>query len=308
VPPLLVLTGPTGTGKSDWAVRLAETLPIEIVSMDSALVYRGMDVGTAKPERALRARIPHHLIDILEPTQAYSAGRFVADATAIAQDIRARGRIPLIVGGTMLYLRALRAGIAELPQGSPELRREIDARGAREGWPALHAELVRLDPVAASRIHPNDPQRIQRALEVCYLTGRPLSSLQSATVPGAQHIVRWALAPASRSVLHQRLEQRLKRMLEQGFVSEVEKLRARGDLTAQHPAMRAVGYRQLWAYLDGACTLAEATERALAATRQLAKRQLTWLKADRELRWIAPEASQAFEIWRQDATAVLASA
>jgi len=183
---LLVLTGPTGTGKSDWSVRLAESLPIEVLSMDSALVYRGMDIGTAKPDRALRARIPHHLIDILEPTDAYSAGRFVAEATALAQEIRARGRIPLVVGGTMLYLRALSAGIAPLPRGSAPLRDSIDERAAREGWPALHAQLARLDPIAASRIHPNDPQRIQRALEVWYLTGRSLSSLQSATAPASR--------------------------------------------------------------------------------------------------------------------------
>jgi tRNA dimethylallyltransferase len=300
-PPVLVLTGPTGTGKSDWAVRLAEELPIEVVSVDSALVYRGMDIGTAKPDRALRERIAHHLIDILDPAQSYSAGQFVADATRLIGEIRERGRIPLLVGGTMLYLRALAAGIAELPRGSSELRDAIDARGAREGWPQLHAELARVDPEAAARIHPNDPQRIQRALEVIHLTGRPLSELQRATqsaVPG--RIVRWALAPADRTVLHARIAQRLAQMMERGFLSEVAALHARGDLTARHPALRAVGYRQLWAHLSGEYGLEEAVQRALAATRQLAKRQLTWLRSDPAIRWVDPHSDGAFGAWKTE--------
>jgi tRNA dimethylallyltransferase len=300
-PPVLVLTGPTGTGKSDWSVRLSEALPIEVVSVDSALVYRGMDIGTAKPDRALRARIPHHLIDILDPAQTYSAGQFVADASRLIGEIRARGRVPLLVGGTMLYLRALVTGIAELPRGSSELRGLIDARGAREGWPQLHAELARLDPEAAARIHPNDPQRIQRALEVIHLTGHRLSQLQRATqsiVPG--RIVRWALAPADRSELHARLEQRLARMMEQGFLNEVAALHARGDLTARHPALRAVGYRQLWAHLNGEYGLADAVQRALAATRQLAKRQITWLRSDPAVRWVDPRADGAFDAWKNE--------
>jgi tRNA dimethylallyltransferase len=297
--PVLVLTGPTGTGKSDWAMRLAEELPIEVVSVDSALVYRGMDIGTAKPDRALRERVPHHLIDILDPAENYSAGQFVADANRLVTEIRERARIPLLVGGTMLYLRALAAGIAELPRGSPELRDSIDARGAREGWPQLHAELARLDPEAAARIHPNDPQRIQRALEVCYLTGRPLSELQRATQSAiAGRIVRWALAPADRSALHGRLEQRLAHMIDRGFLEEVEALYGRGDLTARHPALRAVGYRQLWAHLSGEYGLEEAVQRALAATRQLAKRQLTWLRSDPAVRWVDPHADGAYETWK----------
>ncbi len=294
----IVLTGPTGAGKSDWAARLAEELPLEIVSVDSALVYRGLDIGTAKPDAALRARVPHHLIDILDPAEAYSAGQFVADCERLLREIRARGRIPLLVGGTMLYLRALLQGIADLPRGSAALRRSIDERAAREGWPGLHAELARLDPDAAARIHPHDPQRIQRALEVCYLTGQPLSRLQRTAGARPRRLPRFALAPSDRAVLHRRIAARLSRMMDRGFLAEVRGLHARGDLTARHPALRAVGYRQLWAHLEGQYGLEEACGRALAATRQLAKRQLTWLRADRATRWIDPDASGAFENWK----------
>jgi len=297
-PPVVVLTGPTGSGKSAWALRLAEELPVEIVSVDSALVYRGMDIGTAKPSPEVRARVPHHLIDILDPEESYSAGRFVADAVALIADIRTRGRIPLLVGGTMLYLRALTAGIAALPRGTGEIRAAIDARAAAAGWPALHAELAGLDPEAASRIHPHDPQRIQRALEVCYLTGRPLSQLQRTTRAAlSEPILRWALAPADRSVLHGQIARRFERMMQQGLLEEVARLRARPGLTAQHPAMRAVGYRQLWAHLAGQARLADAVARALAATRQLAKRQMTWLRSDRGVRWIDPQQADAYERW-----------
>ncbi|HEY2591148.1 MAG TPA: tRNA (adenosine(37)-N6)-dimethylallyltransferase MiaA [Steroidobacteraceae bacterium] len=297
----VVLTGPTGVGKSEWALRLAEELPVEIVSVDSALVYRGMDIGTAKPDARVRARIPHHLIDIRDPAEVYSAGEFVADSTRLIAEIRSRGRLPLLVGGTMLYLRALVRGIADLPRGSAELRQAIDARAAVAGWPSLHAELSRLDPHAAARIHPNDPQRIQRALEVCLVAGVPLSALQRSTrSPLEAQLPRWALASADRAALNERLAKRLARMMEEGFLAEVERLRSRPDLTARHPALRAVGYRQLWAHLDGAYALDEARARALAATRQLAKRQLTWLRSDRELRWIDPHAPGAFETWKND--------
>ena len=290
----VALTGPTAAGKSEWAERLAASLPVEIVSVDSALVYRGLDIGTAKPDRALRARIPHHLIDIRDPIESYSAGEFAADCTRLIAEIRGRGRLPLLVGGTMLYLRALLDGIADLPRGSPALRREIEERAAREGWPRLHAELARLDAEAAARIHPNDPQRIERALEVCYLSGRPLTDLQRAHRYRKVCVSSFAVVPADRARLHRRIADRWAAMMERGLLGEVERLYARADLTARHPALRAVGYRQLWAYLAGECKLDEACERALCATRHLAKRQLTWLRADRRVRWFDPEDRGAF--------------
>ncbi|HXZ60850.1 MAG TPA: tRNA (adenosine(37)-N6)-dimethylallyltransferase MiaA [Steroidobacteraceae bacterium] len=279
---MFLLSGPTGAGKTDWAIGLAESAPIEIVSVDSALVYRGLDVGTAKPTREVRARVPHHLIDICDAAENYSAGRFVSDALECIRDIHARRRAPLLVGGTMLYLRALLDGLARLPPASPELRREIDARAAAHGWAVLHTELARLDPAAAARIAPNDSQRIQRALEVCYATGQPISELQRATSsPLAPFEVRyWMLNPPDRAMLHQRLARRLELMMAGGFLDEVRRLRDRGDLTSAHSSMRAVGYRQLWAHLEGQYDLPEAQRRALAATRQLAKRQLTWMRAD----------------------------
>jgi tRNA dimethylallyltransferase len=297
--PVIVLTGPTGTGKTDWAIRLAEQLPVEIVSVDSALVYRGLDIGTAKPSRELRERVPHHLIDICDAAESYSAGRFVQDAVRLAGEIQSRGRIPLLVGGTMLYLRALWRGIAPLPTASPELRKSIDDRAASVGWSALHAELARLDPIAAARIHPNDPQRIQRALEVCYAAGRPISELQRETrSPLADTpLQNWALVSANRATLHERLERRFHEMMKLGFLDEVAALRARGDLTSEHPAIRAVGYRQLWAYFDGEFSLDEAVRRGISATRQLAKRQLTWLRSEVDLTWINPHEGGAFESW-----------
>jgi len=307
--PVFVLTGPTGVGKTDWAVRLAERAPIEIVSVDSALVYRGLDIGTAKPPKALRARIPHHLIDICDPAESYSAGRFVTDALASIRAIRERGRAPLLVGGTMLYLRALFFGLAPLPKAAPELRAELDARAEKKGWFALHTELARLDPEAARRIAPNDSQRIQRALEVCLSTGRPISELQRGTSsPLADLPVRqWALVPPDRSMLHERLEERFHGMMKAGFLDEVRALRARGDLTARCSSMRAVGYRQLWAHLDGACDLTEAVRRSVVATRQLAKRQLTWLRSMRqqfETRWLDPNTAEVS--WNRDITQELA--
>jgi tRNA dimethylallyltransferase len=299
--PVFVLTGPTGAGKSGWAERLAETAPVEIVSVDSALVYRGLDIGSAKPSRDLRRRLPHHLIDICEPGDNYSAGRFVADATAAIEAIHARGKVPLLVGGTMLYLRALMQGLAQLPEASPEVRRQIDERAAREGWPSLHAELAHLDPVAAERISCADPQRIQRALEVCYMTGRPISELQRDTVSPLKGypVQAWALAP-NRAVLHQRLEARFHAMLTAGFLDEVRSLRARGDLEARHSSMRAVGYRQLWAHLAGEYDLDEATRRGIIATRQLAKRQLTWMRSEQSLEWLDPDVSMLQASWNRD--------
>lgn len=299
--PVFVLTGPTGAGKSGWAERLAQTAPVEIVSVDSALVYRGLDIGSAKPSRELRRRLPHHLIDICDPTDNYSAGRFVADATAAIEAIHARGKVPLLVGGTMLYLRALMQGLAQLPEASPKVRREIDERAARDGWASLHAELARLDPVAAQRISCADPQRIQRALEVCYMTGRPISELQRDTVSPLKGypVQAWALTP-NRAVLHERLEARFNQMLTDGFLDEVRSLRARGDLNAGHSSMRAVGYRQLWAHLAGEYDLEEATRRGIIATRQLAKRQLTWMRSEQSLEWLDPDISMLQASWNRD--------
>jgi len=299
-PPILLLSGPTAAGKSRWAERLALGAPVEIVSADSALVYRGMDIGTAKPSREIRAAIPHHLVDIRDPLESYSAGDFARDALAAIADIEQRGRIALLVGGTQLYLRALTRGLAPLPGASLQLRASIDARARELGWPALHAELARLDPEAATRIRPSDSQRIQRALEVCLASGRPMSELQRDTRPplAGRRLLHWALIPADRGVLHDRIRSRFLRMLEQGLLQEVEALRNRGDLSAQLPAMRAVGYRQLWQHLEGRATLAEAAERAVAATRQLARRQLTWIRAEPAAMPVDPDAPQALENWR----------
>jgi tRNA dimethylallyltransferase len=298
--PVFVLTGPTGVGKSDWAIRLAREAPVEIVSVDSALVYRGLDIGSAKPPYGLRERIPHHLIDICEPTESYSAGRFVADATACIAQIHARRRVPLLVGGTMLYIRALLYGLAPMPQGFPEIRAQLDERAVQEGWPALHAELRRVDPQAAARIAPPDSQRIQRALEVYYATGRPISELQRATVSpiAGLRLKYWALAPTERAVLYERLSGRFLSMMAAGFLDEVRGLRQRGELTARHPSMRSVGYRQLWAHLDGEYGLEEAEQRGIFATRQLAKRQLTWLRAEKTARWLDPDTGETS--WNRD--------
>jgi tRNA dimethylallyltransferase len=296
--PVLILTGPTGSGKSDWAMRLSRQWPVEIITVDSAQVFRGMDIGTAKPDRAARAAVAHHLLDILDPAQTYSAGQFAQDAVRLIGQIRARRHIPLLVGGTMLYLRALRQGLAQLPRASREHRQAIDAAAAQQGWPALHAQLARLDPQAAGRIHPNDAQRIQRALEVCQLTGQTLSGLQAHSPAALQEPAPiWALVPEPRSILHERIVDRFKQMMAQGFLEEVRSLHDRGDLTAEHPSMRAVGYRQLWQYCNGQSTLAAAVEKGVAATRQLAKRQLTWLRGDSTIRVLDPLAPGAFESW-----------
>jgi tRNA dimethylallyltransferase len=305
--PVLILTGPTGSGKSDWAVALAEAAPVEIISVDSAQVYRGLDIGTAKPDRRLRERVPHHLVDICDPAESYSAGRFVTDALAQIEAVQSRRRVPLLVGGTMLYLRALLHGLAPLPQASLEVRSQIDARAAQEGWPVLHAELARVDPEAAARIAPADGQRIQRALEVSYTAGRPISQLQRATVsPLAGRTVRyWMLSPADRPALHQRLERRFAAMMAAGFLDEVRQLRDRGDLTPELPSMRAVGYRQLWAHLAGELTLAQASAQALSATRQLAKRQLTWMRSEPAGTSVDPQAGPVS--WIKDIRAQLGS-
>ena len=283
---VIVLTGPTGSGKSELALQLADALQpqlaVEIISADSVLVYRGMDIGSAKPSMQARARVPHHLIDIRDPAHSYSAGEFVRDAAAAIADIQRRGRLPLLVGGTMLYLRALYDGLAPMPPASLELRRELNAQAALAGWPALHAELAQVDAAAAARIARNDAQRIQRALEVHRLTGVPISRWQQRG-RGARaefHWLRYALLPTERVEWNRHLAERFDAMLRAGLVDEVRALYARGDLHPQHAAVRAVGYRQLWRYCEGASSLGEATQRAIIATRQLAKRQLTWLRRE----------------------------
>ncbi|HEX5047226.1 MAG TPA: tRNA (adenosine(37)-N6)-dimethylallyltransferase MiaA [Gammaproteobacteria bacterium] len=275
------LTGPTACGKTELALELAERIPLEIVSMDSAMVYRGLDVGTAKPSRAKRDRVPHHLIDILDPAEPYSAGRFARDADTAIRGVAARGRLPLLVGGTLLYLRALRDGLASLPRADAELRARLDTEAALAGWEALHARLAAIDPAAAARIAPADRQRIQRALEVHELTGRTLTELQRGPAERTGiEILTIAVVPESRADLGERVERRFDAMVAAGFVAEVEALRRRGDLDPSLPALRAVGYRQIWAHLDGATDWPEARRRAIVATRQLAKRQLTWLRGE----------------------------
>ena len=287
-PPVLFLMGPTASGKTALAVELVRRLPFEIISVDSAQVYREMDIGTAKPDVETRRIAPHRLVDILDPAEAYSAGQFRTDALREIATIQAAGHVPLLVGGTMLYFRALERGLAELPTADPALRARLAAERAEQGGTALHARLARLDPAAAARIHPADSQRIQRALEVYELTGRPLTELcavsRNESLPF--RIVKWIVAPANRQVLHERIEQRFQLMLAQGFVAEVERLRRRGDLNPDAPSMRAVGYRQVWAYLDGRLDEAAMVERGIIATRQYAKRQLTWLRAEAGAVWL----------------------
>jgi tRNA dimethylallyltransferase len=286
-----VLLGPTASGKSALAMRLAQSFPVEIVSVDSAQVYRGMDIGTAKPSAAERRAVPHHLIDLVDPTERYSAGRFRADAIRIAQEIVARNRVPLLVGGTMLYYRALASGLDALPEADPAIRAALDGEAAQKGWPALHQELAKVDPVAAARIKTGDAQRIQRALEVWRSTGRTLSSLQTAPAPALPFELKaFALVPEDRAGLHRRIAARFDAMLREGLVEELRDLRSRHALSADLPSMRAVGYRQAWEFLEGRITQAGLREKGIAATRQLAKRQLTWL---RSLPGLAPAAGLA---------------
>ena len=285
--PAILLMGPTGAGKTELAASLVQQFPLEIVSVDAAMVFRGMDIGTAKPPRELLARAPHHLIDLIDPVESYSAARFLADAETAMRAIESRGRTPLLVGGTMLYFRAFQSGLARLPPADPVIRERLEARASAVGWPALHAELARLDPASAARIRPGDRQRIQRALEVIERTGRPMSAqlaedLRGATRAGDLTVV---LAPADRKVLFECIGLRFEAMLRQGLVDEVAGLRSRGDLHAGLPSLRLIGYRQVWEHLEGATTLGEATERSVAATRQLARRQLTWLRAEPGAGW-----------------------
>jgi tRNA dimethylallyltransferase len=275
----LALLGPTASGKSALAEQLAGRFPLEIVSMDSGLVYRGMDIGTAKPDAALRARVPHHLIDLVAPDESYSTGRWREDALSAVQGIFDRGTTPLLVGGTMLYYRALVSGIDALPQADARIRADIDAEAARSGWPAMHAELANVDPKAAARIAPNDPQRIQRALEVWRLTGKPLSALHGIARPDLPFALKAVALMPERARLHQRIEKRFDDMLRLGLIDEVVGLRSKYRLSAALPSMRAVGYRQVWEHLEGRYDKGTLREKGIVATRQLAKRQLTWLRS-----------------------------
>ncbi|RMF94724.1 MAG: tRNA (adenosine(37)-N6)-dimethylallyltransferase MiaA [Gammaproteobacteria bacterium] len=280
-PLALCLAGPTGIGKTALALALAERLPLEVISVDSAQVYRHMDIGTAKPGPAERAQVPHHLIDIREPWERYSAGEFRRDALRLIGEIRGRGRWPLLAGGTLLYFRALQRGLAPLPPADAALRRRLDAEAAARGWPALHARLREVDPAAAARIEPADRQRIQRALEVFELTGEPISRLQARhPEPPPVEFLSFALLPADRAALYARIERRFAAMLAAGLADELRALHAMPELDGSAPALRALGYRQLWDWADGRCTLAEATARAVTATRRYAKRQLSWLRSE----------------------------
>lgn len=296
-PPCVCITGPTACGKTDLALALAEQFPLEVISMDSAMVYRGMDIGTAKPSPDILAGVPHHLVDILAPTESYSAGRFASDAQEAVERIRSRGRLPVLVGGTLLYLRALRDGLAALPRANPAIRRRLDREAELFGWEGLYNRLEKVDAAAAGRISPKDRQRIQRALEVYELTGEPISALQSRErLDPGMPVRAVALVPSDRRRLAERIALRFDAMVEAGFVDEVRALRARGDLDPAMPSMRTIGYRQVWSHLDGDCDWPEARGKAIAATRQLAKRQLTWLRSDKATRQLPADAPGAREL------------
>jgi len=279
--------GPTASGKTGLAVELCERFPLEIISVDSALVYRGMDIGTAKPDQQTLQKAPHRLIDILDPGESYSAAVFCSDALREMRQITAAGKVPLLVGGTMLYFRALEHGLSDLPAADEDVREQLEHQAAEIGWPAMHDILAQKDPQAAARIHPNDPQRIQRALEVIHVSGRSMSELQAdMSGDGLNYrIHKIIISPADRAVLHQRIEQRFDLMLKEGFLDEIRDLHSRSDLNADMPSMRAVGYRQAWDWLEGRGTFEQMREKAIVATRQLAKRQLTWLRRESVSVW-----------------------
>ena len=283
-PLAIFLMGPTASGKTDLAIKLRQQLPVEVISVDSALIYRGMDIGTAKPSKAELALAPHRLIDICDPAESYSAANFRTDALREMQEISAQGKIPLLVGGTMLYYKALLEGLSPLPSADEKVRSEIEAKAALIGWGGLHQELSKIDPISAQRINPNDSQRINRALEVFYLTGKTLTELTAQKGEALPYdILQFAIAPEQREVLHLRIEQRFHKMIELGFQQEVEKLYRRPDLNENLPSIRCVGYRQMWEYLRGDYDHDEMVFRAICATRQLAKRQITWLRG-----WTSP--------------------
>ncbi|TXK96487.1 tRNA (adenosine(37)-N6)-dimethylallyltransferase MiaA [Methylococcaceae bacterium HT1] len=296
-PPAIFLMGPTASGKTALSVKLAQQLNAEIISVDSALVYKGMDIGTAKPTLEERAGIAHHLIDILDPAESFSTGAFRSRSLELMSDITARGKVPLLVGGTMLYFNSLYYGLVKLPTADSELRKQLDVEAKLIGKAAMHAKLQVIDPFAAARIHPNDPQRVQRALEVFALSGKSMTQLheEAKTEEIPYQKIKLIIAPRDRGVLHEKIAQRFKLMLQQGFVEEVEALYRRGDLTVQMPSMRAVGYRQVWSYLDGEINVEEMQELGIIATRQLAKRQFTWLRRETDAFTFYTEEGHVFE-------------
>ncbi|MDH5358065.1 MAG: tRNA (adenosine(37)-N6)-dimethylallyltransferase MiaA [Gammaproteobacteria bacterium] len=278
--------GPTAAGKTDLALEIAKQCPVEIISVDSALVYRGMDIGTAKPDKALLQQFPHHLVDIIDPTESYSVGKFRDDARQLMADITARGKVPLLVGGTMLYFKALQHGLASLPSADPEIRKRLETEANQQGLNQLHARLVEIDPISAARIHSNDPQRLLRALEVFEITGKSMTELTQVNQASLPYTVtKVILSPFERSVLHQRIEKRYQDMMVNGFIDEVKVLFERGDCHSNLPSIRAVGYRQAWSYLSGEYDQKTLVEKAVIATRQMAKRQLTWLRAQEDGIW-----------------------
>lgn len=291
--PVIFLMGPTAAGKTDLAIQLCQTLNTEVISVDSALVYRDMDIGTAKPSADELAQAPHHLIDMLDPSEVYSTANFCTDALKKIEALHAQGKIPLLVGGTMMYFKSLLEGISPLPEADVEIRKHLEIEANEKGWPALHEELTSVDPVAASRISENDSQRINRALEVYRITGKPMSELQNVKTGALPYkVLQFAIAPEDRSVLHQRIEQRFKIMLDQGFEKEVKALYNREDLNVKLPSIRCVGYRQMWDYLEGDIDYDEMVFRGIVATRQLAKRQLTWLRGWENVTWLESGAEE----------------
>ena len=289
-PKAIFLMGPTASGKTALAIALRQKLPVDIISVDSALIYRGMDIGTAKPDATEQSLAPHRLIDILDPALSYSAADFRRDALSAMEEITAAGRIPLLVGGTMLYFKALLDGLSPLPSANPEVRAEIEKKATEKGWEAIHKELALVDPVAAQRIHPNDPQRLSRALEVYLISGKTMTELTKISGESLPYdVYQFAIAPKDRNVLHQRIEARFKQMLTCGFEDEVKSLYERGDLHEDLPSVRCVGYRQMWSYLSGEIDYDEMVYRGICATRQLAKRQITWLRGWNDIHWLDSE-------------------
>lgn len=291
-PPVIFIMGPTASGKTALAMSLLQHLPVELISVDSALIYRGMDIGTAKPTKAELAMAPHHLIDIRDPAETYSAANFRTDALNLIQQIRQQHKIPVLVGGTMLYFKALLEGISPLPEADADTRLALEYEAQQKGWAALHAELASVDPESAQRIHPNDPQRINRALEIYRISGQTMTELIAEKgEPFPYKVHQFAIAPTERSVLHMRIADRFRQMLDNGFEQEVRQLKQRADLHPDLPSIRCVGYRQMWEYLDGITSYQQMTERGIAATRQLAKRQLTWLRGWSDVQWLKSELS-----------------